>query len=122
MCFKHIHPIYLSLYNTSFNNFTTNLNTFFSVNHKFISEQNIPFCYKDIHLLFIYMGHFKQQPINTVDTLTQSLWLNRKKHLYCKTWKNLCIIHIKDILNKNKELQSKNSLINTTSEQQSLIR
>ncbi len=55
------------------------------------------------------MAHFKQQPINTADTLTQSLWLNQhitsnRKTLYRKTWENLGITQIKDILNKNNEL------------------
>ncbi len=63
------------------------------------------------------MAHFKQLSINTVDTLTQSLWLHQhitsnRKTLYWKTWENLGITHIKDILNKNNELISHQELIN----------
>ncbi len=92
-----------------------NLNTFFSAIHKLLSEQNIPFFYKDIHSLF--MAHFKQQPINTVHTLTQSLWLNQhitsnRKTLYSKTWENYGITQIKDIFNKYNDLLSHQELLN----------
>ncbi len=63
------------------------------------------------------MVHFKQQPINTADTLTQSLWLNQhitsnRKTLYWKTWETLGIKQIKDILNKNNDLLSHQELVN----------
>ncbi len=63
------------------------------------------------------MAHFKQQPINIVETLTQSLWLNQhiisnRKTLYWKTWENLGITQIKDILNKDNELLSHQELVN----------
>ncbi len=84
-------------------------------NHKLLNEQKIPACYKDIHSLVI--SHFKQLPINTVDTLTQSLWLNQhitlnRKPLYWKAWERLGFLQINDNLNEHNQVLSHHDLVN----------
>ncbi len=59
------------------------------------------------------MANFKQQPVNTVDTLTQSLWLNQ--HITSNR-KNTLLdnfgLYQLDIFNKNNELLFHQELVN----------
>ncbi len=46
------------------------------------------------------MSLFKQESINTIEILDQSLWLNKKdKYAYLKHWQNKGISHLRQILN-----------------------
>ncbi len=53
----------------------SNLDTYFSANHKPIITTVIPIFYNDIHSL--YMKYFKQEPRTIKDISNQSLWLNK---------------------------------------------
>ncbi len=55
-----------------------------------------------MHMLF--MKYFKLDPVNLIDILTQSLWLNNnvttiKESAYWKSWEDREIAQVKDILN-----------------------
>ena len=54
----------------------------------------------------LFMKYFKLDPVNLMDILTQSLWLNNnvitnKELLYWKTWEGQGISQLKDILNNH---------------------
>ncbi len=49
----------------------TNLDKYFSSNHRIISTNQIPIFYKDIQTQF--MKYFKQEPTNLLDILNQSI-------------------------------------------------
>ncbi len=54
----------------------------------------------------LFMKYFKLEPVNLMDILTQSLWLNNnvttnKELLYWKTLEDQGIAQLKDILNNN---------------------
>ncbi len=76
----------------------------FSANHKQLYDHKIPPFYKDMHMLF--MKYFKLHPVNLMDILTQSLWLNNnvttnKELLYWTSWEDQRIAQLKDILNNH---------------------
>ncbi len=53
----------------------TNLDTYFSANHKPINVTATPNFYSDIHCF--YMKYFKQEPTTIKDISNQILWLNK---------------------------------------------
>jgi hypothetical protein len=78
----------------------SNLNTYFSSNHNFLSSKTIPRFYTKIH--DSYMKYFKKKPECLDEILDESLWLNEnikmnKEYIYIKEWEQKNIQKIRDL-------------------------
>jgi len=90
-----------------------NLQIYFNANHIMLKSIVIPEFYIDLHIL--YMDNFKQEPLNILDILDQSLWLNQhiqinSKCIYLKQWEKLGIYNISNLIDNFGNLLSHEQL------------